>query len=270
MAKIEFNKLYSGRTDKRPAWKVFEEVFDLVWGKEFHSLPTFPEVTEGVSGNWLDTNGNTHNAENLDEIRQAYNYVEEEIEDFTLIGDVGGHAILMYYPKTKEIHFQIRSYDKEKVAASLKIIQDYFPLSTLKSSASPTNATPYVHLERIEELKKIHSDELDLTVLIRFCEELNIAFFQECFFSTLMLVRSIMNHVPPIFEKETFAQVAASYGRKSFKESMSNLERSSRKIADSYLHSQIRDKEVLPNSNQVQFIPELDVLLSEVVRLLKK
>ena len=42
-----------------------------------------------------------------------------------------------------------------------------------------------------------------------------------------------------------------------------------RNISDSFLHSQIRQKEVLPNSTQVDCKQDLDVLLSEVVRVLK-
>ena len=50
---------------------------------------------------------------------------------------------------------------------------------------------------------------------------------------------------------------------------MENLNNSSRKISDSHLHTQIRKKEVLPNSNQVDFTNDLDVLLAEIYRVLK-
>jgi len=84
-----------------------------------------------------------------------------------------------------------------------------------------------------------------------------------------MLVRAIADHIPPIFEKSTFTEVANNHGSKSFKESMKNLDNSSRKISDSHLHTQIRKKEVLPNSNQVDFSNDLDVLLGEIYRVLK-
>jgi hypothetical protein len=47
------------------------------------------------------------------------------------------------------------------------------------------------------------------------------------------------------------------------------LDRSLRNIADAHLHVQIRTSEVLPTGPQVDFRADLDVLLSEVVRVLK-
>jgi hypothetical protein len=50
---------------------------------------------------------------------------------------------------------------------------------------------------------------------------------------------------------------------------MEHLDKSLRKIADAHLHPQIRKKEILPNKTQVNFSNDLDVLLSEIVRILK-
>ena len=80
-----------------------------------------------------------------------------------------------------------------------------------------------------------------------------------------------MDHVPPIFGCKKFSEVANNYaGAKSFKESMLNLENSSRKISDQYLHVQVRASETLPTVRQVDFSNDLDVLLGEIVRILKK
>jgi hypothetical protein len=84
------------------------------------------------------------------------------------------------------------------------------------------------------------------------------------------LTRALLDHVPPIFLCAKFSEVANNYaGSKSFKESMKHLENSSRKIADQYLHTQIRQKESLPNITQVSFSNDIDVLLSEICRILK-
>jgi hypothetical protein len=121
------------------------------------------------------------------------------------------------------------------------------------------------------ELKVIHSEDFDLTKLIEYCEELNKVSTEECFLAIPMLGRAIIDHVPPIFGCKNFAEVANNYpgGSKSFKQSMEHLENSTRKIADSYLHVQIRKSEVLPNRTQVNFSADLDVLLSEITRVLK-
>ncbi len=127
----------------------------------------------------------------------------------------------------------------------------------------------YVNLDRINELKKIKNQDFDLTRLIKFCEELNLNFRDQSFLSVAMLVRSILDHAPSIFKLNSFTKVASNYGSRSFKESMQILDKSSRKIADSFLHTQIRKKESLPTSNQVDFSNNLDVLLAEISRLLK-
>ncbi len=138
-----------------------------------------------------------------------------------------------------------------------------------KKQVAKSGAYNFVNQSRIKELKTIKNDGFDITKLIRFCEELNSAFSLENFLSTAMLVRAIADHIPPIFGKNSFTEVANNHGSKSFKESMKNLDNSSRKISDAHLHTQIRKKEVLPNSNQVDFSNDLDVLLAEIYRVLK-
>lgn len=103
------------------------------------------------------------------------------------------------------------------------------------------------------------------------CEELNLCYSMECYFAVAMLVRSILDHVPPIFASKNFSEVANNYaGAKSFKQSMEHLENSSRKIVDHHLHGQIRKSETLPNKTQVNFASELDFLLAEIIRILQK
>jgi len=58
-------------------------------------------------------------------------------------------------------------------------------------------------------------------------------------------------------------------GGRSFKDSMIRLQESARTIADQDLHTPIRAREVIPAFPQVDFRPELDLLLAEVVRRLK-
>jgi len=124
-----------------------------------------------------------------------------------------------------------------------------------------------VNPQRIQQLKEIRNGKFDLSKLIRMCEEINMCFAGECYLTVAMLTRAIVDHVPPIFAVNTFAEVANNYaGTKSFKESMQTLDSSSRKIADQHLHTKIRESEVLPNATQVDFSQPLDVLLGEIVR----
>lgn len=128
----------------------------------------------------------------------------------------------------------------------------------------------FVDPSRLQELMSIKCDKFDLARLIQLCQEVNVAHKNNCFMSIAMILRTIINHVPPVFEVNAFAEIANNYGgTKSFKESMQHLNTSLRKIADSHLHVPIRKKEILPTFNQVNFSADLDVLLSEIVRLLK-
>lgn len=127
----------------------------------------------------------------------------------------------------------------------------------------------FVDQSRIDELRNVQSPDFDLTRLIKLCEELNLSFSMECFHATAMLTRAILDHIPPIFSGKSFSEIANNYPSKSNKASLLNLELSSRNIADSHLHTQIRRKESLPNKTQVNFSNDLDVLLSEIARKLK-
>jgi len=128
--------------------------------------------------------------------------------------------------------------------------------------------------ERLGELRKLTSTEFDFQKLIRLCEELNSAYNDGLFFATAMVTRGVVDHVPPLFGKSSFAEVANNYsgGGKSFKETMLHLENAARKIGDGHLHMPIRKSETLPTAQQVCFASELDVLLSElseIVRIMK-
>lgn len=132
------------------------------------------------------------------------------------------------------------------------------------------NSGSYVELSRLCELRAISSTNYDLTRLVCLCEELNVSSAQGTFHATAMLVRAILDHVPPIFGASSFTHIASNVtGSRSFKDAMGALETAARKIADAHLHTQIRKREVLPTATQVNFSPQIDMLLSEIVRLLK-
>ena len=126
----------------------------------------------------------------------------------------------------------------------------------------------YVNVSRLDALRQFSDPKYDLRKLIRLCEELNSSFLNGNFFSTGMLVRAILDHVPPIFEFSKFKEVVAHYGNQSFKEAMQNLDFLLRKMADDYLHGTVRRHESLPNATQVYFAGPLDRLLGEIEGIL--
>ena len=143
-------------------------------------------------------------------------------------------------------------------------------LIEFKKTLPDYKSTPYVAEERIEELAEIQSDRFSSIKLICLLRELNSAYNNDCHYSVGILVRAVIDHVPPIFGFTTFQELANNYqGPKSFKLGMKRLNDSLRNLADSYLHVQIRNIESLPTMNQVDFRAELDALLSEVSRVLQ-
>jgi hypothetical protein len=141
---------------------------------------------------------------------------------------------------------------------------------TAVAQATPAKkADPYVSAQRIEELHSLKAERFDLTRLIQLCKELNAAYDDDSYMSIGMLVRAIVDHVPPIFEAKNFTEMANNYAGKSFKSAMQRLDSSLRDAANTFLHLQIRRKEILPSFQQVDFRADLDGLLAEIVRVLK-
>ena len=130
-----------------------------------------------------------------------------------------------------------------------------------------------MNFTRIEELKKIKCGKFDLLKLIKLSEELNSSYYSNNLFAVGAIVRSIIDHIPPVFNCKSFTEVVNNYSSqgnsRSFRGSMENLDKSMRKISDSFLHSHITKSETLPNEHQVDCKRDLDVLLGEIVRILK-
>jgi len=109
------------------------------------------------------------------------------------------------------------------------------PTASAKPGSSPQSS--YVDTSRLAELRSTQSSQWDVTRLIRLCEELNGASENGSLMSVAMIVRAIVDHVPPLFGCRTFTEVANNTGgAKSFKGSMQHLDKSLRNVADSFLH----------------------------------
>jgi hypothetical protein len=142
-------------------------------------------------------------------------------------------------------------------------------VSAVANRQAPVALLTLISDTRLAELRAVSSGQFDFKKLVRLCEEINAAYSQGCYIATAMLTRGILDHVPPIFGKASFREVANNYGGggKSFTETMHHLENAARKVADAHLHMPIRKSETLPAAQQVNFSAELDMLLSEIVRI---
>ena len=132
------------------------------------------------------------------------------------------------------------------------------------------NNQEYINSTRLEELKVIDNTKFDLSKLIKLCEEINSNWMNGNYFSVISLLRTLLHHIPPIFSVTNFEQVANNYnGGSSLKKVMLKLYDSLKNIGDIHLHSQINTTISLPNNTQVDYRNDIDLLLCEIIKLLK-
>lgn len=140
-----------------------------------------------------------------------------------------------------------------------------------EGSQSRKESESFVNFDRIRQIEAIQNNSFDKRKLVKMLHELNLAYAGGTYLSCIFLLRRVIDHVPPLFNgSKNFSEVANNYssGGTSFKKAMQHLENTAKKIADSHIHTPIRKHDDLPTKSQVEFKPDLDLLLGEVVRLL--
>jgi len=207
-----------------------------------------PEVIAPQFSSWISAVSLALNVIGLD---QAYEAWQEHLKTVQFYDDESSLPIQM---------------------ASLKAIVIGFvgKLERLSPQNDDSGSVAFVDPKRIEELRSLRNSQFDFSKLVEMCREINICYATESFLAVAMLTRAIVDHVPPIFGFKSFGEVASNYAwRKSDKDLIAQLENQSRKIADLHLHGQIRSSEMLPVRTQINFQPNLDILLAEIIRISK-
>jgi hypothetical protein len=121
-----------------------------------------------------------------------------------------------------------------------------------------------VESDLIARLAEKEPNAADVWTLVRSCKEINSSYAHGNVLATVLLMRTVLNHVPPVFGHDNFAQVVATVG-KSLKESFEHLENGLRKIADFHAHRKITATESYPSTAQVEpFKPQFELLLQQV------
>ncbi|MGB8542447.1 MAG: hypothetical protein WCD49_12500 [Candidatus Acidiferrales bacterium] len=121
----------------------------------------------------------------------------------------------------------------------------------------------------ISRLVGLESSSVDAATLVRICKEINLSCAHGNVLATVLLMRTVLNHVPPVFNQNSFEQVLANIG-KSLKESFDHLENGLRKVADFHAHRRIGSSEFYPSMAQVEpFKPQFELLIQEVLKRLK-
>ena len=151
-------------------------------------------------------------------------------------------------------------------------IQKALHLSLREFSEAQGQASGVIFVEPsvIENLRQSSNKKYDLKKVVRICEELNSSYSLGNYLASTLLIRALLNHIPPVFGQIAFQQVVSQAG-KSVKELLKPLEEISRDVADLHTHSLIRHKESLPTKSQVEpFKANLEVLLHEIIAKLQE
>jgi hypothetical protein len=142
-------------------------------------------------------------------------------------------------------------------------------LETDLEGPTPLDHTPprtsLIAPQLIADLNKTKSSQFDSTKLTGYCKEINSSFYHGNVVACLLLMRTVLNHVPPIFGYKSFAEATANSG-KSLRENLEFLENGVRRLADMYAHQPITKTEQYPTKSQVElYRAQLEVLLHEVL-----
>ena len=124
----------------------------------------------------------------------------------------------------------------------------------------------FINLENIKAIEESGS-VFDCSRLVRYCLEINDNYEKGNYASVGFLSRAIIDHIPPIFDKDTFAQVAAHAGERhtSFKKSCETLDNSLKNIVDRSIHKKMNSMDVPPFKEEINFSQDLNTVLARVV-----
>lgn len=127
----------------------------------------------------------------------------------------------------------------------------------------------FIAPEIITDLEKISNPSFDLKRLLLMVKELNANYRNGNIISVLLIGRSILNHVPPIFGQQTFKAVCSNSPR-SLQGIFDFLENNFRKEADLHTHMVIGNIESLPTMRQVEpFMANFEFLFQAIKAKLK-
>ena len=154
-------------------------------------------------------------------------------------------------------------YQKARIVPIIDYINDVKDNPDYGPTIS-TNSV-FVDKELLERIRKLKSERFDFSKLVKFIEELNINYKIGNYLSSLLILRAIINHIPPVFGFRTFSEYVSQSNR-SIKNILQKLEDEARPIADLHTHITIRKSENVPSKNQIEpYKPSVEILLNEIV-----
>lgn len=131
------------------------------------------------------------------------------------------------------------------------------------------NSNVFIDENIIIKFEDLIDPKFDTIKLLQYLKEVNRSYKEGDFLSCILLLRAVLNYVPPVFGHSTFSQVVSQSGR-SLKEIFSFLEEGLRKIADLHTHRVISTNEYLPTNSEISpYKPQFEILLQEILIKIK-
>lgn len=131
------------------------------------------------------------------------------------------------------------------------------------------NSNVFIDENIIIKFEDLIDPKFDTIKLLQYLREVNRSYKEGDFLSCILLLRAVLNYVPPVFGHSTFSQVVSQSGR-SLKEIFSFLEEGLRKIADLHTHRVISTNEYLPTNSEISpYKPQFEILLQEILIKIK-
>jgi hypothetical protein len=157
-------------------------------------------------------------------------------------------------------------YDVYDAKAEIDVVLPDILSAALGSSIDkPGFSEHFVSPSIVDRLKTVGVSSFHTVKLVGYCHELNSSYYHGNIVACLLLIRTIMNHIPPLFGQQNFEQVAANVPR-SLKDTFTHLQSGVRKLADMYAHTPIRRREAYPTRSQIDpYKAQVEVLLQETL-----
>lgn len=150
-----------------------------------------------------------------------------------------------------------------------QVVSPPFPSSIESNPAAPTPPKTYVDVPLIEEL-----DQLDMTCpwsldkLLDLARELNSNYAADQPYACHMLLRAILDHVPPVFGYQKFAQVVSNHSWGVTDSKYVKKLAEARNASDDVLHRQIGTRRSRIGMEDLPPRPYVNALLQELLNVL--
>ena len=130
MAKITKSRTMVARVDTPLEFPVLESFFDACFGLGKRNLPKFPQALGHISARWKEKNGAMHEAESLEELKEAYEgRVTYQLEfSGSLLPNPPENVSFLYRPGLGDATLEIKTSSDAILKTLFSKFKQLFPL----------------------------------------------------------------------------------------------------------------------------------------------